>query len=476
MRAFDKNEQTIHDALSQITVDASNLARQVKSRLCEESPRTAAPRRVRWPRSATAAIAISAVLVVSTTAVAATLGGFDWFIERFNPSFSEIIEQVEVSCEDQGIRMEVIGAQKYKNKAIVYFSLQDISGQNRLTNQTDFRDGFSVTMNSPETSGQVEVIAAGFSWVQNLLYFDEETNTLYYEFNITADAGSPLSDPLELGSFLIYFDERKYENEPVSVSLANLGEAEAAPLEEEQIWGGLNMPNDWGGFTTALVPGHRAALPSGESDQWLSNIGIIDGKLHVQIGKVFGQEFGSSDASLSLMAPDGELISSDYALTFFGDGEKRLLRKDSLDDASYKYEESVFTVNADELAGYTLCYSGFVHSGVEGKWKVAANLSDTSRQTRIWSNDISVDGHLFKYLTLSPLGLEVRGSYEGEKCLASEMSLALETADGLIILNGGGGSSEAKQHTFNSSWNAETPLDVAAVTAVILNGNRIPVN
>ncbi len=415
-------------------------------------------------------------MVVSATAVAAALGGFDWFIERFNPSFGEIVEPVEVSCEDQGIRMEVIGAQKYGNSAVVYLSLQDISGQNRLTEQTDFRDGFSVAVNPPEATEKTgEVDAGGYSLRQNLLYFDKETNTLYYEFNITSD--TPMSDPLELGSFLIYFDERDYENEPVAVALSDIGEAETIPIGKGQIWGGTNnIPDDLGGRAAVLAPGNYAPMPHGEKDQWISDIGIIDGKLHVQTGKLFNKEFGSSDVLFSLMAPDGELIERDYELMLLGDKDGRMLGyDDNYDDAVYKYEETVFSVNTEELAGYTLCYTGGVSSGVEGNWKVAANLSDTSRQMRVWTSDIEVDGYRFEYLTLSPLGLEVRGSYEEDKW-TSKMSLALETADGLIQLEGGGGGGQdVDKHAFNASWHTETPLDVTAVTAVIINGARIPV-
>ncbi|MEW8987754.1 MAG: hypothetical protein AB2401_12280, partial [Bacillus sp. (in: firmicutes)] len=143
-------------------------------------------------------------------------------------------------------------------------------------------------------------------------------------------------------------------------------------------------------------------------------------------------------------------------------------------DAVYKYSEAVFTVNTEELSGYTLCFTGSVHSGVEGRWKVTTNLSDTSQQMRIWTNDVSVEGHLFEHLTLSPLGLQVIGTYEGEECMASKMSLAVETVDGIIPLRGGGGSYTQKQ-SFNLHWNTETPLDVTTVTAVIINGTRIPV-
>ncbi|MDD4565679.1 MAG: hypothetical protein PHE79_09445, partial [Eubacteriales bacterium] len=140
--------------------------------------------------------------------------------------------------------MEVIGAQKYGNKAIVYLSLRDISGKNQLTERTDFRDGFSVTVNPPKTTGQVEVNVANFSWNQNLLYLDEETNTVYYEFNITEDSDSSLSEPFELVSLLIYFDGRDYENEPVAVSIASLDEAQIMPLQEDQIWGGTDVPDN----------------------------------------------------------------------------------------------------------------------------------------------------------------------------------------------------------------------------------------
>ncbi|HHT71530.1 MAG TPA: hypothetical protein GX016_08145 [Firmicutes bacterium] len=475
MRTFDRDEQDIHDALSQITVDAGKLAGQVKRRLNEEIPRTA-PCQVRWSMSAVAALALSVMLVV--TAAAATLGGFDWFIEKFNPSFGEIVEPVEAYCEDQGIRMEVIGAQKYDNMAVVYLSLQDVSGQNRLTEQTDFQDGLTVKMNTQkqEAKGQTDEIATSFSCGQKMLYFDEETNTIYYEFNITADSDSPLSDPLELGSFLICFDKRSYE-EPISLSLSCIKEADTTFISENQIWGDSDIPDDLSDLTVVLTPGNYAPMPHSEDDQWISNIGIIDGKLHVQTGNLWYKEFGSNDATFSLMTPDGKLIMADYELELFSDKDYRLLdhEKNNYADAVYKYQETVFSIDTEELDGYTLCYAGSVYSGVEGRWKVAANLSDTSRQMRILTNDIPVEGHLFEHITLSPLGLQVIGSYTGEECMASGMSVAVETTDDVIPLEGGGGSHNPQKQTFNLHWNTEVPLDVTKVTAVIINGSRIPV-
>jgi hypothetical protein len=474
MDKFDMDEKHIHEMFSKITVDSSKLAEQVKSRLYEGSADMPARHRKRWTRSTIAAIVMSFVLVASATA--ASLGNFDWFIERFNPDFGKIVEPVGVYSEDEGIRMEVIGAQKYDNRAIIYLSLQDRTGQNRLTEQTDFRDGFNVKMHSQTKEGAKggdEVLSSYMSWKQKMLYFNKDTNTIYYEFNITADPDTPLTDPLELGSFLIYFSEKAYIDEPISVSLTGIEDVETIPIEKAQILGGSNVPSDFSSLTEALMPGDYASMPHGEKDQWVSNIGIIDGKLHVQIGKIFNKEFGPSDAMLSLKSPDGNLISNDYSLVFLSDKKNNLLN--DYDDAKYKYEEFVFPVSSENLSKYTLYYTGSVYSGVEGNWNVAVNSSDTTANLRTWKNDISVEGHLFEYITLSPLGLQVIGTYKGENCMVSDMLLEIETVDGIIPLEGGGGSQNPDKHTFNSSWDTKAPLDITKVKAIIINGTRIPV-
>ena len=474
MSKFDIDEQKIYDMFSLISVDSSKIADRVKTRLHKENTKIPMKNHRHWTKSAVAAIVMSVVLVAAATATA--LGGFNWFIERFNPDFSEIVEPVENYSENQGIRMEVIGAQKYDNRAIVYLSLQDTTGQNRLTEQTDFRDGFSVKMN-PREIGDGEEVLSSMSWQQKIIYFDEDTNTIYYEFNITADADSPLSDPLELGSFLIYLGKRAYE-EPIDISLAEIDEsATTTIIDQEQIWGGSNLPDDLSFIKSVLTPGYYTDMPHGEKEQWVSNVGIIDGKFHVQIGRSSGGEFGPNDANISLVDSEGNIISPDYELMLYGNKDNRLLshEEDDAHDMAYKYNEFVFTVSAEDLNKYTLYYAGTVYSGVEGSWKVAANLSDSNKNIRTWANDISVEGHLFENITLSPLGLQVRGIYEGEDCMASDMKLEVETEDGIIPLDGGGGSEDPEKHTFNSSWDANTPLDVTKVTAIIINGTRIPI-
>ena len=473
MNKFDANEQKIYDELSRINVDVSKLIVQVKSRLHEEIP-TSASWHKRWRKSAVAAAAMLAVLVF--TATAAVSGGFDWFMEKFKPSFGEIVEPVGIYSEDKGIRMEIIGAQKYDNMAIVYLSLQDITGQNRLTEQTDFRDGFSVKMNpqKQDTSVQKEVIAGSVSWKQEVIYFNEDTNTIYYEFIITADPDTPLADPLELGSFLIYFSTTSYVDEPISLSLEKIDSAEIIPVTKDNIWGGSNLPDDYSLFTKVLKPGYNADMPHGEADQWVSNVGIIDGKLHVQVGKIFNKEFGSSDVELALLTSEEEVIHYDYSLVLLGDENNLILNleENNYGDAAYKYEEFIFPVT---LENFNIYFSGNVSSGVEGRWNVAVNLNDSKANIRVWKNDILIENYLIEHITLSPLGLQIIGSYEDEEFSTHNVSAEIETENGIIRLEGGGGSQNPEKHTFSLDWNTETPIDVAEVTAVVINGTKIPV-
>jgi ACT domain-containing protein len=478
MSKLDNEEKKIYNMLSQINVDSSNISKQVKNKLHKRQTIILAKNHKPWVRSTVATIVLFMFLVVGATA--AVLGNFEWFMEKFNPSFGSIVEPIEVYSEDQGIRMEVIGAQKYDNRAIVYLSLKDMTGQNRLTERTDFRDGFNVKMgerNKNRIIGMKDLTVSGFSWRQKMIYFDEVTNTAYYEFNITTDLDTSLADPLELGSSLIYFDEKTYEKEPINISLIEVKDSDTVLINESQIWGGRNVSDNKGLYTMALSAGNYASMPHGEKDQWISNIGIIDGKLHVQIGNIFSKEFGSNDATIDLKNQDGSLISSDYSLVLLADERNNFLDLERNDyaDAAYKYEEFVFPINVEEHDKYTLFYTGAVYSGVEGNWKVTADLGDSTRNILAITDDILIDGHIFEYITLSPLGLQGMGTYEEENCHIHDMIVKIETVDGTIQLEGGSGSQNSKKHRFNVSWDIGEPLEVTKVKAIIINDTRIPI-
>ena len=423
---------------------------------------------VRPKRLIPVAAAFAMLFAISTTVFAA-LGGFDWFMQRFNPTFADVTEPVMTYSEEQGIRMTVIGVARFENMAVVYLSLQDITGANRLTSSLDFKDGFGISME--ESDAKVH----GFSSRRNLLYFDETTNTAYLEIQISADTS--ISDPLSLGTFLIAFEVVGFEYEPILISLSEVGKVDMLSIiPREHI---ARMSSAWGldGIEEPyeiLLPGRLADMPTNTETHWLSNIGVVDGQLRVQLIRTM-EEFGASGGFLSLISPIEEPIYATFATHLWADKSFAPVNLNQYIEtygwrAPYHIDEFVFDVDIDRLADYTLVFTGRVTHGAEGNWWVSAYTADTTNQVIALANDVWTDGNLYEFITLTPIGIQAMGSFTAYREPTPDVTY-VETADGLIQLRGAGGSFSSGR--FNVSWQAESPLDTSAVTAVIINDLRI---
>jgi len=394
-------------------------------------------------------------------------------VQRFNPPFADAIERIMIYSEDQGIRITAIGAGRYENMAIVYLSLQDVTGANRLTESLDFMDGFGI---STEESDMMEM--QGFSTKKNLLYFDEVTNTVYLEIQIASD--TVISDPLSLGTFLIAFEVENFEHEPVLFSLADISDVDTIPITphianmSSTTWGlnGIAEPEE------ILLPGRLADMPTNTESHWISNIGILDGQLRVQIIRTM-EEFGASGGGLSLITPEGEPIYAAFSTHIWLDQEFAPVDLNQYAETygsspPYYLDESVFNVNIDTLADYILAFTGRVTRGAEGYWRVVAYTADTASQVIALTNDIWVDGNLYEFMTLTPLGLQVMGEFTADRGPSPEV-IYVEIANGLIPLEGGHGSFDAFERRFSLNWQTKSPLDVGMATAIIINDLRIPI-
>ena len=179
---LNKEEQQIHDAFSQIKVDVDSLERKLENM---------SHRNIRRPvRFSIVAAAILLFIAISGT-VYATSGGLEQFLSRFNPNFGTFaIAPLEPAYAiDQDIRIEVVGAQQIGHVVLVYVSMQDMSGENRLTrhNRPDIEIYIhGHIMNGPSSTRS--------------LNFDRSTNTAYFEMIIVGEVGMPRADTLELAA------------------------------------------------------------------------------------------------------------------------------------------------------------------------------------------------------------------------------------------------------------------------------------
>ena len=229
---FDKQEQRIHEAFSQISVNTEEF----KGKMRVIQP-TKIKHPIKFPKIAVATLIL---MVMSATAYAA-MGGFDFIRSSFDSPFIDYaVEQLEpVYAEDQGIQLEVLAAEQIDDTILLYLTIQDVSGEHlfepfhwdssthgaMMTTRVDEVDeytthGWSVAYQNPDGYDERFNFVGGSAWpdweiyidgertlapgggMGTIIHFDEETQTFYLEKIFSGFSGIdiPNMDILTLAS------------------------------------------------------------------------------------------------------------------------------------------------------------------------------------------------------------------------------------------------------------------------------------
>ena len=90
---------------------------------------------------------VASLLLVFTMSVpalaAADFGPAYNLLYKVSPAIAQKLKPVSMSCEDNGIKFEVISAYVEGNEAKIFISVQDIDGD-RIDETTDLFDNFSI--------------------------------------------------------------------------------------------------------------------------------------------------------------------------------------------------------------------------------------------------------------------------------------------------------------------------------------------
>jgi hypothetical protein len=118
-----------------------------------------------------ASLAVCFTLAVPAMAAADVQVAYE-ILYAVSPKIAQELKPVRMSCEDDGIKMEVISAYINGDKAEIYISMQDMT-DDRIDETTDLFDSYSI--NRPfSSSGTCERIS-----------YDEETNIATFLISIT---------------------------------------------------------------------------------------------------------------------------------------------------------------------------------------------------------------------------------------------------------------------------------------------------
>ena len=298
------------------------------------------------------AVAIILCITITVPVLAATVNPVYELVYKISPGLAQMLKPVQMSCEDNGIRMEVLSASIYENEAAIYISLQDLTDQNRIDGTTDLFDSYYINR-SFDSFASCQIVS-----------FDKETNTATFLINITQANGREIgSNKITFGFREFISKKSRFEGELSELDLSKAVEAKDTFTPE---WfrgaSGTDLDLDALAGTKCLAP-VAGGIISPVDGVSITNMGFIDNKLHIQ---VYYEDIKNYDdhGFITLRDKSGKTAEC-FDLSFWDDNEIG------------SYDEIIFDITPDEINNYT-AFGEFVtcSNKTEGFWQVTFPLED----------------------------------------------------------------------------------------------------
>ena len=275
----EKIRNALDRSMADMTWKETNRAR-VLDGIREEQPSVRVFRRALVP-----VLALVLVLFIATAVAGMTNEAFNTSLYETFPELATLLMPVNKTCEDQGIRMELLSAVAEGPEFLFTFSLEDLEGD-RLDGNTDA--WIQMEFKTSEDFSNTGESSPGF--------YDEETRRVLFINETKFDSDLVLDD----GDLKATLDEiwpHRYSAIDLLPLLEEYGSlAEAMPAPENAIAyagykDGLFMiclgeyiEDPWiiPDTLRVLSPGRMPEIPLADGIS-LSGIGMVDGRLHVQM-------------------------------------------------------------------------------------------------------------------------------------------------------------------------------------------------
>lgn len=306
------------------------------------------------PKAAIAAAVTAAVILSSLSAAANNESSYK-ILYAVSPAAAQEFKSVKMSCEDNGIEMEVISTYVHENKAEIYISLKDTVG-GRIDKTTDLFDSCSI--NTPFDCSTSCTLAE----------YDEETHTAFFLISvsqwgnksaandkITFSVKKILSNKKHFSGALLEIGSNEISMEPPTVSSVAYRGASYRGTEEP----------DHTSFNYLLPNGEPLYSDNGV---FVSAAGFVDGRLHIQL---YFEDILNTDNHGSVYFIDGEgnEIYCICDISFWDD------------ERCGSYSELIFDIPPEKLSDCTV-YGEFVSCGneINGNWQVTFPLKETPQK------------------------------------------------------------------------------------------------
>lgn len=412
---------------------------------------------------------ITIICLMTTTVIAANIPAFQNLLGKISPDTAKFIEPVEEVCIDQGIKMEVVAVARYDNMVKAYITFQDLE-ENRIGKDLSFLDYFGI-------KGENSYGSSTWGWC--LIDYDEvnkKATILVEANNDTKFEGENLTFAVSN----IFYDNKSYEDYEIGIDLTKISHNPSyvnATTKQFMSWshgksyGGLHSDDE---IVPILDPHVLDFKFPDIKTSMISNIGIIDEKLHVQVWR--DENFEGQDVNIYLKNSKGEKIYSDTVISFGIDEAKRPTR-----NANYpSYDEYIFDIDVNDLDEYKLLGKFNTSNELKGNWQVSFKAED---KDILEISNIDIDG--LKGIKIEKVGINPFGiSVLGKKDLNAnihEFDIEINTDTDKIqtslyssIWEDPPYNSKQKDSKFFIMYNIE-PIDLNLIKSITIDGIDIPI-
>lgn len=401
-------------------------------------------------RSFTIATAVLCVML-SVSVMAATIPNFNKLLYIVSPQIAQFLQPIGLTSEDNGIKMEVVAAMSDDDTAVVYISMQDLTAD-RVDKSIDFYN-YSITGMHGFTSEVISYDTASKTAIVRLL----------------ANGGSKLNGKkatVNVNSFLS--DKQSYNLFDTGIDLVkaiSTSHTKTIPLNMDNVSGGggnLFWKLKEKGTTNILKTDEMNIALLNINFAHISNVGMINGRLHVQTKWTGG---GIDDhGTFALIDNSGNRINPSNI--YFGIDENGNTK------FGREYVEYIFEVKETELNTYKLNADYFTTSGnyTEGKWQTTFKIEGVEKGTEV-DCDMNLGGIKINKVSVSPIGVSLIGT-GNKNDNANDIHVSVKMMNGSVLTLESAVSQNEDGKVICKYMPLE-PIKVANVKEVSINGKVV---
>ena len=355
----DKIREALDHSMADVTWKEQNR-QQVLYTVRQETLQT----RTRKPVLAIV-LALILVLFMATAIAGATNEAFNAWLYQQWPELALKLMPVNLSCEDQGIRMEVISAVIQDSELLLTYSLKDLEGD-RISEITQ-PSACVEYMNNYESIGSVSDA-----------FYDPEGQRYIFVEHMKYIKGTEQNQLTVFSDRITSFIESTVDLRPLLKEYGSQSKTMPAPAEIDYALGGTDILTS---YNTPL-PESLYVLDNSNSPEvpvadhvFLSGIGMVNGILHVQFHYPEYGEFSSRYNGSDPIYTDTYLFDTADEKTLYSYNDNasidHIKELTWSNDAGERWTETFFTVNQEPGDNQTfVTHTEVLESVIDGNWEI----------------------------------------------------------------------------------------------------------